>query len=576
MKKLTVLLILLLAATSSAQMMIGRVDISSPEEIQALRDLGCSVYNAELQGVVDLVFDQQIHQRLLAAGYLPRDLVPLAGDEMDLIDPEYHTYEELTAILQDLELAYPTLCRVDSLGRATQFPRTMWSVKLSDNVSIEEDELALVYLGNHHGNEIVGCETLLYMIGYFLENYGIDPQITQWMNSYEIYFIPMVNPDGNHAVTENINLFWRKNARDNDGDGLFYEYIGSGTWWTQDHEGIDLNRNYDWYWSLGGSSNMWDYDYRGANAFSESENQAVKLLANQRFVTGISFHSYGDVVIAPWTFQGQPAPDQDVLNSVAAGLASHFLKDNGTPFDWYADDGRLGRCPNWFYGLAGTLMYDVEILPYPMFIPPGSQLAERTARYYNGAVYLLERMSGPGITGHVRDALTGQPLAARVEIQGRISTQVKPRFAEPQYGRYTRLLVNGTYTVLAGMPGYVTQRVQNVVVNNTLTQLDINLVHTTDEVDEISSFKKSFIADLRVNKISSGEATFSLNLEQPQYLSLTIYNVRGQEVAQVFDGYRAAGRQEITFTASDLPSGVYFARLAGEGVSQVVKVVLMK
>ncbi len=76
--------------------------------------------------------------------------------------------------------------------------------------------------------------------------------------------------------------------------------------------------------------------------------------------------------------------------------------------------------------------------------------------------------------------------------------------------------------------------------------------------------------------LSGGEATFTLNLAQPQYLSLTIYNVRGQEVARVFDGYRAAGRQEITFTASDLPSGVYFARLAGEEISQVVKVVLLK
>ncbi len=76
--------------------------------------------------------------------------------------------------------------------------------------------------------------------------------------------------------------------------------------------------------------------------------------------------------------------------------------------------------------------------------------------------------------------------------------------------------------------------------------------------------------------LSGGEAKFTLNLEQPQYLSLTLYNIRGQEVARVFDGYRAAGRQEITLAASDLPSGVYFACLAGEGVSEVVKIVLLK
>ena len=50
-------------------------------------------------------------------------------------------------------------------------------------------------------------------------------------------------------------------------------------------------------------------------------------------------------------------------------------------------------------GMGGAIAYDIELLPYPLFIPPGSQLAERDARYANGAYYLLDRMAGPGITG---------------------------------------------------------------------------------------------------------------------------------------------------------------------------------
>ncbi len=568
---------LLLPNLATAEIWIGRIQVASQDEIAALADLGFDVYHDELPGCADLVFDDEGYHRLLSLGYDPQMLTPLSSLTTERIDPEYHTYLELTAELLALEAQYPNLCRVDSIGRATQFPRTIWAVKLSDNVAQEEDELALFYFGTHHASEVMGCETLLYMIHHFLENYGIDPSVTQWMNNYEIWFVPLVNPDGHYAVTENINLFWRKNARDINNNNIYYEFTG-GTWWTDDHEGVDLNRNYNWYWSNDGSSNIWNYSYRGSAPFSESENQALRsLAAAQRFVAGISFHSYGDVVIAPWTWPGGLyAPDQDVINSIGNALAAHFLKDNSSPFSYDIYPGQGGRCPNWFYGFAGAIAYDIELCPYPVFIPPGSQLAERAARYMNGSVHLLERMSGPGITGHVRDAVTNQPLAARVEIQGRISSQVKARFAEPQYGRFTRLLNNGTYTVLVGMPGYQTQRIQNVVVNNAMTQLEIQLQPSSavdDFFAEPSSTSKTTLAAVQTG---AGDIRFDLELYAPQRISLKLYNLLGREVADLANGWREAGRHEIHFNLNALPSGIYFVRLQTAGFADAVKVVVLK
>jgi hypothetical protein len=577
MKRLMVLAFLALASACWAEPQIGRISVSSPAEVRQLQDLGCSIYSDEVQGFVDVIFDEGVYRRLLVAGYAIEDIVSIPYRETDLIDPEFHTYEELTAALATLEAQYPALCKVDSIGRATQFPRTMWAVKLSDNVATEEDEMAVFYLGTHHASEVMGCETILYMIDHFLQNYGLDPDITNWMNTYEIWFVPLVNPDGHYAVTSNINLFWRKNARDIDGDGIFYEFMG-GTWWTDDHEGIDPNRNYSWYWNMDGSSDPWAYNYRGASPFSESENVAIRALAfTQRFALGISFHSYGEVVIAPWTWTGgQFAPDQDVINSIGNAMADQFIKDNGSGFAYDIYPGQGGRCPNWFYGLAGAIAYDVEVNPYPMFIPPGSQLAERAQRYMNGATYLLERMAGPGITGHVRDAVSGQPLAARVEIQGRISEQVRPRYAEPQYGRFTRLLNNGTYTVMAGLPGYVTQRIQGVAVNNTWTPLEIQLVPTASGADKVVQSASRPTARLHAERSSAGQIVLSLNLDQAGRVKLDLFNLRGQRISSLVDGYRQAGAQQINVNASGLPSGVYFARLTGEGVPQAVKVVLFR
>jgi hypothetical protein len=574
---LAISILLLIAAACAAEPMIARLPVSSPEDVRALTDMGLRVYGDEEPGYLDLVLDEAEYQHLLDLGYAPRDLVPLSLLEQD-IDPEYHTYEEMVAELQALAAQYPTLCHLDTIGYSQQFQRLELAMKLSDNAAVEEDEQSVLFVGQHHGSEIMGTETIIYLISHFLSSYGSDPQVTAWMNSYEIWCLPMFNPDGHHAVTAGINLYWRKNGRDINNNQIYYEYVGPGTWWQQQHEGVNLNRNYDWFWSSDGSTDPWHYDYRGASAFSETECTAMRMLeAQQRFVASISFHSYGDVVIAPWTFGSAPAPDQDVLTAVADSLSHNFRKDNGSFFTYDIYPGQSGRFPNWFYGMGGCIAYDIELCPYPTFIPPGSQLAERTARYYNGMIYLLKRLSGPGIMGHVRDASTLQPISAQVEIQGRMSPQVRGRYAEPQHGRFTRWLPNGTYTVYSGAPGYVTRAYRNVVVaNNAMTILEITLQHVDDQV--VSTAAPLEIPALALSVANQSGSQVNLNLELPQSmrLSLKVYDLAGREVAALSDGWRAEGSHTVSFDASRLPSGIYFVRAAAAGMASVAKVAVVK
>jgi len=301
----------------------------------------------------------------------------------------------------------------------------------------------------------------------------------------------------------------------------------------------------------------------------------------------MTFHSYGEVIIYPWDYSGQVAPDHDVLNNIASNLAQRFIKDNGGSYNYYTNSALEGKCKNWFYGFGGAMAFCVELNPYPMFLPPGNQLAERTQRYYNGAIYLLERMSGPGITGHITDANTGAPLPARVEIQGRISPQVKPRFAEPVFGRYTRMLNNGAYTVLAGMRGYQYVRVEDVVVSDTLTVLDIELPPLTDE--DAMGFAAGFSLDSE-SAIPNSVTLYSVNpnpfnpstdirfeLRDASFVNLTVYDITGGEVVKLVDGYQSAGSHSVVFDGSDLPSGMYFLRLVVDGgQSMARKVVLVK
>jgi len=59
-------------------------------------------------------------------------------------------------------------------------------------------------------------------------------------------------------------------------------------------------------------------------------------------------------------------------------------------------------------------------------------------------------------------------------------------------------------------------------------------------------------------------------------VSLKIFNLAGQEVATLVNEMREAGRYTVTFDASRLTSGVYFAVLQADGVRQVRRLVLMK
>jgi len=66
------------------------------------------------------------------------------------------------------------------------------------------------------------------------------------------------------------------------------------------------------------------------------------------------------------------------------------------------------------------------------------------------------------------------------------------------------------------------------------------------------------------------------NLQNADLVNLGVYDVRGNLVAQLIDGWCEAGAQEVTFDGSKLTSGVYLYRLQAGEFSASGKVVLMK
>lgn len=70
------------------------------------------------------------------------------------------------------------------------------------------------------------------------------------------------------------------------------------------------------------------------------------------------------------------------------------------------------------------------------------------------------------------------------------------------------------------------------------------------------------------------EVAFTLAQESP--VRLTVYNLRGQQVARLVEGTLGAGEHTVTWDATGQPSGVYFYRLEGPGFSESLKMTLVK
>lgn len=139
--------------------------------------------------------DEQM-TRVIRLGYPVQYLAAslMAYSELDETD-DYYTYTSLVAQLQAWATQYANIAVLYDLGTTVQ-NRHVYGMKILDNPLQEEDEIPCLFVGCHHGNEKISEEVPMYFLGYILSNYGVNPDVTFFVDNREIWVIPLVNPDG--------------------------------------------------------------------------------------------------------------------------------------------------------------------------------------------------------------------------------------------------------------------------------------------------------------------------------------------------------------------------------------------
>ncbi|NIV14635.1 MAG: peptidase M14, partial [Aliifodinibius sp.] len=252
----------------------------------------------------------------------------------------YYTFAEVLTELDSMRMVYPNLVTAkQSIGTSIE-GRDIWMVKISDNPDVNEGEPEILYNALHHAREPQGMAAVIYFMYYLLENYGTDPEVTFLVNNRELYFVPVLNPDGyvyNEQTNPNGGGMWRKNRRNN----------GGGSY------GVDLNRNYGYQWGYdnsGSSPYPSDPTYRGTAPFSEPEIQAIRdFCLNHDFQLALNYHTYGDYLIYPWGYINALTPDSATYIALADTMTMYNNYTYGTGFQTVGYPVN-GDSDDWMYG----------------------------------------------------------------------------------------------------------------------------------------------------------------------------------------------------------------------------------
>jgi hypothetical protein len=124
--------------------------------------------------------------------------------------------------------------------------------------------------------------------------------------------------------------------------------------------------------------------------------------------------------------------------------------------------------------------------------------------------------------------------------------------------------------------------INNVPANQTLThnigtneRTDLSITTTSTNPDNNSIPDKYFLSQNYPNPFNSS-TNIEFGITEPSNVNLTIYNLRGEEIAKLVDKELIPGEYKINWQAQNQPSNIYICRLKTNEHSLTKKLTLIK
>jgi hypothetical protein len=346
----------------------------SPKQLRTLRAAGVDIAAARrVRGRVrvDLVLTASQVRSLRAKGLKPtlirdrlgrtvRQLAAAQAQGGYVVWRDYDSKNGLHDQLYKIAADNPGFTKLEVIGHSNE-GREIVALKLTKDALTVPDGTrpAVLYSATQHAREWIAPEVDRRNLRWFVGEYNAgNPQITNLLNTTELWFVLVMNPDGYQFTFQSPGTrLWRKNTREQ-----------NGVPGTQVGDGVDPNRNYPSHWDYDreGSSSIESSDtYRGPSAGSEPETQAIMgLFERVPFKFQVNYHSYGPWLLYPQGWQiGTPTADDPIFYALSGNRDNPAIPDfvPGLSSDvLYVTNGEMTDYAN---STAGTIAWTPELEP---------------------------------------------------------------------------------------------------------------------------------------------------------------------------------------------------------------------
>ncbi|XP_030847073.1 carboxypeptidase B [Strongylocentrotus purpuratus] len=266
----------------------------------------------------------------------------------------YHTYEEIQEWVDYMVDKYSATLQISSFLLGNSYEgRTIQGIKIRGAGSQSTNPPAVWFEGGIHAREWVSPATVMgftqkvdkedrvgiharewvspaTVMGFtqkLIDEYEEgDPLVQRMFDNIDWYIVPSLNVDGYHH-TWTQDRMWRKTRSPNKASVC---------------KGTDPNRNWPYEWGgVGASSSPCSETYRGSQALSEVEVANVVNFLRERkaegqdFLVFIDWHSYSQLIIAPWSYLESNARTEhyDEQMAMAAAMADAIRDTHGKRYD---------------------------------------------------------------------------------------------------------------------------------------------------------------------------------------------------------------------------------------------------